>query len=97
MILMYGKNFNLQTAPVQVMFSGDVVNSDSEDLLQFSYFEECHYTKGKSHFYRLHDFCAQKVKVRAKIQQVQVSNGMLEVELDEVMVLSKEKNKIKFQ
>ena len=97
LILMYGKQYNLQAAPLQVVFSGDVVNSDSDKLLNFSYFEDCRYTQGKTHLYRLHDFCAQKVKVRARIKKAQLIKEVLAVELDEAMVLSMEKNKLKFQ
>ncbi|MDF2454291.1 MAG: hypothetical protein K0R51_284 [Cytophagaceae bacterium] len=97
LILMYGRQYNFQPAAVPVIFSGDVVNADSDKRLDFSYFEDCRLSKNKTIQYRLHNFCAQAIKVRAILTSVNHSDKGLVVELDEVMVLSKEKNKIKFQ
>lgn len=97
LILMYGKNYNLQPAPVLVQFYGDAVNSESDKLLNFSFFETCDYTKGKTHAYRLHNFCANRITVRAQLKQVIKEDKGLTVELNDLLILSNEKNTIKMQ
>ncbi len=97
LIIMYGRNYNLQPAAVAVNFFGDVVNDEDDPLLNFSFFEACRYTRGKRDEYRLHNFCANQITVRAKLRTVAKEEKGLTVELDEVLILSNKKNKIKIQ
>lgn len=97
LVLQYGKNYNLQANPVEVDFSGDVVNSDDDDLLNFSFFEDCKYTVSKRQEYRLHNFCKNKITVRAKLKAVEKEEKGISVELDKVLILSNEKNPLNMQ
>jgi len=97
LILMYGRNYKLQPAPIFVKFYGDAVNSDGDELLNFAFFEDCRYMQNKRNEYRLHNFCANKITVRAQLKSVEKNDRYFTVELNEVLVLSNQKNKIKMQ